>query len=182
MVARHDIKPVPVYVDSPLAVNTTDVFRRHTECFDEETRAFVQQNRHPALEFSQLTYVRSVDESKALNERKDPMIIISASGMAEAGRILHHLANNISDEKNIILIVGYMAEHTLGRRLVEKARVVKIFGEEYHRRAKIEIFGALSAHADRDEMIGYFERCGIGRIKRAFCVHGEPDVLGPFTN
>ncbi len=110
------------------------------------------------------------------------MIIISASGMAEAGRILHHLANNISDARNFILIVGYMAEHTLGKRLVEKARTVKIFGEEYERRAKVEIFGALSAHADRDEMLAYFQSCGAGHIKHAFCVHGEPDVLGPFAD
>ena len=109
------------------------------------------------------------------------MIIISASGMAEAGRILHHLANNISSPKNVILIVGYMAEHTLGKRLVEKAKTIKIFGEEYKRKAKIEVLGALSAHADKDEMLSYFQSCGPEHIKHAFCVHGEPEVLGPFA-
>ena len=119
MVAEGEIKPVPVFVDSPLAVNTTDVFRRHPEYFDQETRDFVRNNRHPALEFPGLTYIRSVEESKALNERDEPMIIISASGMAETGRILHHLKNNIGDPRNTVLIVSWQAPDTLGRRLAE---------------------------------------------------------------
>ena len=172
---------LPVYVDSPLSSAATDVYNKHEECWNGEAKDFVLNGSKP-FSFKTLRYTENVAESKQLNVMPGPMIIISASGMAEAGRILHHLANNISDEKNIILIVGYMAENTLGKRLVEKAKVVKIFGEEYQRRAQVEVFGALSAHADRDEMIDYFTKCGIGHIKHAFCVHGEPDVLGPFTD
>jgi metallo-beta-lactamase family protein len=174
------ICPVPVYVDSPLSSAATEVYNQHQECWDGDAKSFLLNAGKP-FSFKTLHYTENVAESKQLNVMPGPMIIISASGMAEAGRILHHLANNIGDEKNIILIVGYMAEHTLGKRLVEKAKVVRIFGEDYQRRAKVEIFGALSAHADRDEMIDYFTKCGIGRIKHAFCVHGEPDVLAPFT-
>ena len=137
MVADGQIQPLPVYVDSPLAVNTTDVFRRHPDLFDQETRAFVQENRHPALEFKGLTYVRSVEESKALNERHEPMIIISASGMAETGRILHHLKNNIGDPRNSVLIVSWQAPDTLGRRLAEGEKQVRIFGEPYEVRAEV---------------------------------------------
>jgi len=175
------ICPVPVYVDSPLSSAATAVYGKHQECWDHDAISFLLNGSKP-FSFKTLHYTENVEESKHLNVMPGPMIIISASGMAEAGRILHHLANNIGDEKNIILIVGYMAEHTLGKRLVEKAKTVKIFGEEYQRRAQIEVFGALSAHADRDEMLDYFTRCGVGHIKHAFCVHGEPDVLGPFTN
>lgn len=172
LVARHDIKPVPVYVDSPLAVNTTDVFRRHPECFDDETRAFVQQSKHPALEFSQLTYIRSVDESKALNGRKDPMIIISASGMAETGRILHHLKNNIGDPKNTILIVSWQAPDTLGRLLADRVKQVRIFGEPYDVRAEISTIGGLSGHAGQDLLVQYATTVKKG-VKQVFLVHGE---------
>ena len=104
---------MPVFVDSPLAVKATDVFKRHPECFDEETRKFVEESRHPALDFNMLTYIRSVEESKALNERTDPMVIISASGMAENGRILHHIKNNIENPKNTICIVSFRFFSTL---------------------------------------------------------------------
>jgi metallo-beta-lactamase family protein len=172
---------LPVYVDSPLSSAATEVYNKHQECWNGEAKEFVLNGSKP-FSFKTLHYTENVEESKQLNVMPGPMIIISASGMAEAGRILHHLANNISDEKNIILIVGYMAEHTLGKRLVEKAKVVRIFGEDYQRRAQIEVFGALSAHADRDEMLDYFASCGARHIKHAFCVHGDPDVLGPFTH
>jgi metallo-beta-lactamase family protein len=179
--AEGRICPVPVYVDSPLSSAATEVYGKHEECWDRDAISFLLNGSKP-FSFKTLRYTENVEESKQLNVMPGPMIIISASGMAEAGRILHHLANNIGDKKNIILIVGYMAEHTLGKRLVEKAKTVKIFGEEYQRSAQVEVFGALSAHADRDEMIAYFNKCGVGHIKHAFCVHGEPDVLGPFTN
>jgi metallo-beta-lactamase family protein len=172
MVAGGSLKPVPVYVDSPLAVNTTDVFRRHTECFDEETRAFVRQNRHPALEFRGLTYIRSVDESKALNGRKDPMIIIAASGMAETGRILHHLKNNIEDPKNTILIVSWQAPDTLGRRLADREKQVRIYGEPYQVRAEVSTIGGLSGHAGQDLLIRYAAEIK-SQVKRVFLVHGE---------
>ncbi|MGE5375482.1 MAG: MBL fold metallo-hydrolase, partial [Bacteroidota bacterium] len=131
MMFAKEVPPVPVFVDSPLAVNASQVFRKHPECFDDETRWFVQQAQHPALDFKLLKYVQSVEESKALNLRKDPMIIISASGMAETGRILHHLKNNIEDPKNTVCIVSWQAPDTLGRRLADREKQVKIFGEPY---------------------------------------------------
>src|SRR5512134_894741 len=146
MYANH-VKPVPVFVDSPLAMNASTVFTKHPECFDHETRWFVQQARHPALDFKMLTYVQSVEESKALNERKDPMVIISASGMAETGRILHHLRNNIEDQRNTVCIVSWQAPDTLGRRLVDAAKEVKIYGELYTCRSEVVTINGLSAHA-----------------------------------
>ncbi|MBI3739462.1 MAG: hypothetical protein HY258_10490 [Chloroflexi bacterium] len=172
MVNSGDIKPIPVYVDSPLAVNTSDVFRRHPECFDQETRTFVQQSKHPALDFKHLTYIRSVDESKALNERKDPMVIISASGMAETGRILHHLRNNIENPNNTILIVSWQAPDTLGRRLADREKRVKIFGEPYDVKAQIETIGGLSAHAGQDLLVKYAATIK-SQVKKVFLVHGE---------
>ena len=172
MEGRGELKPVPVYVDSPLAVNTTDVFRRHPECFDEETRTFVQQNKHPALEFKNLTYIRSVDESKALNERREPMIIISASGMAETGRILHHLKNNIENPKNTILIVSWQAPDTLGRHLADRDKQVRIFGEPYDVRAEISTIGGLSGHAGQDLLIRYAAAVR-SQVRQVFLVHGE---------
>lgn len=172
MVSRGEIPSVPVYVDSPLAVNTTDVFRRHPECFDDETRTFVRENRHPALQFEKLTYIRSVQESKSLNGRKDPMIIIAASGMAETGRILHHLKNNIGDSRNTILIVSWQAADTLGRRLGEGQSPVRIFGEPYDVRAEVVTIGGLSAHAGQDLLVDYAASAK-GQVRKVFLVHGE---------
>jgi metallo-beta-lactamase family protein len=123
--------------------------------------------------FGKLTYVRSVEESKRLNDRKEPCIIIAASGMCEAGRILHHLANNIEDPRNTILIVGFQAEHTLGRRLVEKDNEVKIFGEVYRRKANVVVLNSLSAHAGQDELVSYVKRVSGSILKSIFLVHGE---------
>ncbi len=163
---------VPVFVDSPLAVSASDIYRRHPECFDQETWDFISEHRHPALEFDQLTYTHSVDESKALNDRKDPMVIISASGMVEAGRILHHVKNNIHDERNTILIVSWQAPHTLGRRLADRKREVRIFGESYYRRAQIETINGLSAHAGQGLLVDY-ARSVAGQAKQIIFVHGE---------
>jgi metallo-beta-lactamase family protein len=113
------LPPVPVYVDSPLAVNVTDIFRRHPECYDQELREYMEHDQNP-FGFARLTYIRDVADSKRLNGSRLPMVIISASGMCEAGRILHHLRNNIEDPRNTVMIVGYCAEHTLGKRIVEK--------------------------------------------------------------
>src|SRR5574339_433178 len=172
MYANH-LTPVPVFVDSPLAVNASNVFTKHPECFDAETRWFVQQARHPALDFKMLTYVRSVEESKALNERKDPMVIISASGMAETGRILHHLKNNIEDPKNTVCIVSWQAPHTLGRRLAERDKQVRIFGEPYRVNAEVATIGGLSGHAGQDLLIRYAENTR-DTVQKVFLVHGEP--------
>jgi len=171
LVESGAIPKVPVYVDSPLSVNATEIFRAHPECFDEETRELVQANKSP-LGMGHVTYTRNVEESKELNELGGPMIIVSASGMCEAGRILHHLKNTIGDERNIVLIVGYCAQHTLGKRLVEKEPVVRIFGEEYKRRAAVEVLNAFSAHADRVELLEYVERCH-SDVEQFFIVHGD---------
>lgn len=169
----HDGLPkAPVYVDSPLAVDASDIFRKHPECFDEETRIFTQEGRHPALTFDQLTYIRSVEESKALNDRKAPMIIISASGMAETGRILHHLRNNIENPRNTICIVSWQAPYTLGRRLADREKQVKIFGEPFHVRAEVATIGGLSAHAGQDLLTEYALRLK-KQARAVFLVHGE---------
>ncbi len=172
MFFARDIPDVPVYVDSPLAVNASDVFQAHPELFDEETFQFVREARHPALNFRLLTYIRSVDESKTLNTRTDPMIIISASGMAETGRILHHLKNNIENPKNTILIVSWQAPDTLGRLLAEQTEYVKIFGEVYHRRAEVATIGGLSAHAGQDFLLEYALSTK-KQLKNIYLVHGE---------
>jgi metallo-beta-lactamase family protein len=172
MMYERDVPLVPVYVDSPLAVNASDIFRRHPECFDAETREFVEEARHPALAFKMLTYVRSVEESKALNERKDPMVIISASGMAETGRILHHLRNNIEDPRNTVCIVSWQAPYTLGRRLADREKRIKIFGEPYTVKAEIATIGGLSGHAGRNLLVEYATAVKKS-VKKVFLVHGE---------
>lgn len=172
MMFHNGVPRVPVYVDSPLAVNATDIFKRHLECFDDETAKFVAEARHPALDFKMLTYTRSVDESKALNERADPMIIISASGMAESGRILHHIKNNIENPKNTICIVSWQAPYTLGRRLADREKEVRIYGETYKRKCEIATIGGLSAHAGQNLLVKY--ATGVkGSVKDIFLVHGE---------
>jgi metallo-beta-lactamase family protein len=174
MISEGELPELPVYVDSPLAVNASQIFFRHTYLFDDETRQFVQEQRHPALNFKGLTYVQTVNESKAINEKKGPMVIISASGMAEAGRVLHHLRNNIEDPKNMILIVGWQAPDTLGRRLADREVEVKIFGEWFTRRAEVSTIGGLSAHAGQDMLVRY-GAASRSSLKKVFLVHGEPD-------
>lgn len=173
MMESRAIPSVPVFVDSPLAVNASDIFRQHKECFDEETELFISEGRHKeALGFARLTYTRSAEQSKALNERKDPMIIISASGMAEAGRILHHLKNNIENPLNTVLIVSWQAPHTLGRRLADQDERVKIFGEVYERRAEVEVIEGYSAHAGQPLLLEYAQSTH-ATLKQTFLVHGE---------
>lgn len=162
----------PIYVDSPLSMNATDVFRSHPECFDQETQMLISENRDP-FGFSQLHYIRNVEESKKLNDVQEPCIIISASGMCEAGRILHHLSNTIEDAKNTVLIVGFMAENTLGRKLVEKTPIIKIFGEAHSLKAQVVKLNAFSAHADHDELLSYIGRFTHERLQNIFVVHGE---------
>ncbi|MBL8061557.1 MAG: MBL fold metallo-hydrolase [Anaerolineales bacterium] len=172
MMHDGDVPSVPVYVDSPLAVKATDIFKNHLECFDEETREFVKESRHPALDFKMLSYVRSVDESKALNERTDPMVIISASGMAETGRILHHIKNNIENPKNTICIVSWQAPDTMGRRLADREPEVRIFGEVYKRKCDVATIGGLSGHAGQDLLVKYATAVK-DSVKDIFLVHGE---------
>ncbi len=180
MMSAGDVPMVPVFVDSPLAVRASQVFRNHPECFDEETRQFVMEAKHPALDFKMLTYVQSVEESKALNERKEPMVIISASGMAETGRILHHLKNNIENPKNTVCIVSWQAPHTLGRRLADREKQVKIFGEVYNRKAEVATIGGLSGHAGQDLLIKYAANVK-DSVKKIFLVHGEEKQAGILT-
>jgi len=170
------IDHIPVYVDSPLSVNVTEVFRKHSECFDEETKAILTaaENSDP-FGFDKLTYIRDVEQSKDLNDRPGPFIVIAASGMCEAGRVVHHLANSVSDPKNMILIVGYQAEQTLGKKLVLKEPVVNIFGEPHEVKAEIAVLNSFSGHADQNELLRYITKFSPRRIKRVFLVHGDLD-------
>lgn len=167
---------IPIFVDSPLSVNVTEIFKRHPECYDEETLAIIEKHDDP-FGFERLKYIRDVRESKKLNNMDDPCIIISASGMCEAGRILHHLKNSIESSKNIVLIVGYQAKGTLGRRLVEKKKTVRIFGEEYTREADVVVLNEFSSHGDRRDLIDYAKKSSARKI---FCVHGESEQIEEF--
>jgi metallo-beta-lactamase family protein len=165
---------VPIFVDSPLSVNTTEVFRMHPECFDKETLKYILANEDP-FGFGRLKFIKSVDESKKLNDITEPCIILASSGMCEAGRILHHLANNITNPNNTVLVVGFMAEHTLGRRIVERQPQLKIFGEMIQLKAEVAILNAFSAHAGQDELTAYLQTMNKTRLKNIFIVHGEPE-------
>jgi metallo-beta-lactamase family protein len=168
------IPEVPIYVDSPLAVDVTTVFRLHPEVFDRRERMVETTNE--LFDFPLLRYVREVSDSKALDAGTGPAVIISASGMVESGRILHHLAHGIGDHRNLVLFVGFQAEHTLGRRIQGGQQVVRILGQEYERRAEVETISGYSAHADRDELRAWVRRLG-GPVRRAFVVHGEAEAL-----
>jgi metallo-beta-lactamase family protein len=171
----NKLPDAPIFVDSPLAVNVTEIFRLHPECYDEELREFVSRDRHPdPFGFNRLRYIRNVEDSKALNVMEGPAVIISASGMCEAGRIQHHLKHNITDPRNLILIVSWQAPYTLGRRLVERKKVVKIFGEEFPLRARVETINGYSAHADRNGLLGWAKPIA-GDVRQAFVVHGDPE-------
>jgi len=166
-----DLPHVPIYVDSPLAVNASKIFRAHPECYDPEMNELIQTG-HPALDFKYLRYVETLDESKALNERTDPMIILSASGMAEVGRIVYHIRWAIEDKRNTIMIVSWQSPETLGRRLADREKTIKIFGDTYQVRAEIATVGGLSAHAGQDLLVEY--AAGVKQsAKSIFLVHGE---------
>lgn len=168
---NHRIPEIPVYIDSPLAIDATDIFRVHPECYDSETAQLLRTATDP-FGFRGLHYVSSVEESKSLNDIKTPIMIIAGSGMAEGGRILHHLRNNIGNPKNTVLIVGWQAENTLGRKIAEKWPEVPIFGEKYKLRCRVEVFDEFSAHADRNDLIEWVN-AGKDRWKRVFIIHGE---------
>lgn len=170
------IAPLPVFIDSPLAIDVTGVFRQHPECFDQETRQFLAQHGDP-FAFEGVKFTRTAEESMQIKDLPGPALIISASGMAEAGRILHHLRNHVEDARNTVLIVGFAAQHTLGRRLVEHQQRVKIWGVERDLRARVEVLDSFSAHADRKDLLAYAGSCG--NVRRVFLVHGEPDQQAP---
>jgi len=170
---------VPVFIDSPMAISATEIFRRNLECYDEEARRYIENGDNP-LDFPGLQFTKSADDSKALNDRTESMIIISASGMCEAGRIKHHLKHNLWRKECTILFVGYQAVGTVGRSLVEGAKKVKIFGEEINVRARIEAIDGFSGHADRDDLLAWvskFKR----KPKKIFIVHGEKDGMEVFS-
>lgn len=179
---QNRIPDLPIFVDSPLAVNATEVFRRHPECYDRETeRVFLQDGQDP-FGFGRLRYVRDVEESKRLNGLAYPHIVISASGMAEGGRILHHLRNSVGNPRNLVLLVGYAAQETLARKLMEGHRRVPIFGEPHEVRCQVLRIDDFSAHADRDELLEFLEFVPPGRLKRIFLVHGEEEQGIPFRD
>ena len=165
---------IPIFVDSPLSVNATQIFRIHPECFNANVYKMILGNDDP-FGFEYINYIQSVDDSKKLNDMHEPMIIISASGMCESGRILHHLANNIEDPRNTILIVGYQAADTLGRRIIEHVPKVKIFGEEYSLRAEVIEMHSFSAHADHNDLVEFAANFDRTKLQNIYLVHGEPD-------
>lgn len=165
---------IPVIVDSPLAVNATAVYQAHSECYDDEIRTYLREDDNP-FGFDNLRYIRQAEQSKALNGQKTPMVVVAASGMCEAGRILHHLRNNIDNPKTTVLMVGYCAENTLGRRLINQEKFVRIFGEEHVRRAEVVTMSSYSAHADQPELLEFLGHLDRQRLKNVFLVHGEPE-------
>ena len=174
LLKEKKIPELPIYVDSPLSGNVTEVFKAHPECLDEDTyNEFLKDGENP-FGFDRLTYTKSVEESKHLNEMNGPMIIIASSGMCEHGRILHHLKNNIEDPRNAVLLVGYQAANTLGRKIQDGMKIVNIFGDAYDVKAEIINMDAFSAHADRSDLLDYIKRLNdVQPIKKIFLVHGE---------
>ncbi|MBI5361416.1 MAG: MBL fold metallo-hydrolase [Planctomycetes bacterium] len=180
LIVRGRIPEFPVFIDSPLTLNATEVFFNNKEYFDDEALQ-TYENEYDPFGFNLMTYITSVEESKKLNTFNRPCIIISGSGMCEHGRILHHLANNIGNPRNIVLIVGFQAQGTLGRRLVEKMEEVRIFGVKYKRRAEIAVINAFSAHGDRNDLFNYLK--GFKKPpKKIFLVHGESDSLTAYAD
>jgi len=177
---QNKLPVFPIFVDSPLAVNVTEVYRTHPECFDRGTYLEFLNNHEDPFGFSRLTYVRDVNESKKLNDFKGPCMIISASGMAEGGRILHHLANNIEDPNNMILFVGYAAKETLARKIMDGAVDINILGSPYTVRAEVKKMDYFSAHADQKGLLEYALASVPDKSKNIFVVHGEPEESNPF--
>jgi metallo-beta-lactamase family protein len=172
---------MPVYVDSPLTVKITDIFKLHPECYDRETRELIQSDDSP-FDFPQLRYVSDKEESKALDASSEPSVIISASGMCEAGRVVHHLKATIDSDKNAICIVGFQAQHTLGRRIVERRARVKIFGVERDLRAEVATLNGFSAHADQNDLVEYaLALKDRGPLQHVALVHGEPQAQSALT-
>ena len=175
----QQLPAIDVYVDSPLATNLTEVFRLHPECYDAEMAdALVHEPDGDPLGFSKLRYTRTVDDSKRLNTLDGPAVIISASGMCEAGRILHHLANHVSDPSTTVLFVGFQAQDTLGRRILDGASPIRIFGEVFDVHANIQHIDGYSAHADRHDLLTWAGSVAhLGHVKQTFLVHGEMDAM-----
>ena len=172
---------IKVYVDSPLSTNITDIMRENVDCFNQRLQEYIKTDADP-FGFSNLTYIREKEESIALNSNEKPCIILSASGMMDAGRIKHHLANNISNSQNTILIVGYCSPNSLGGRIKSGEKQVKIFGEFHEVNADVEIIDSYSAHADYNELIRFLSCQVKSKVKKLFLVHGDPDAKISFKN
>lgn len=170
------IPEIPIYVDSPMATSATNIFQLHPECYDEEIRkTFTSHHKNP-FGFDSLHFTNSIEESKKLNDVKEPIIVISADGMCEAGRIQHHLIHTIENPRNSILLVGYMAENTLGRKIQEGQREVRIMHDTFKVKARVEEINAFSAHADYEEMWSYLSTIDRSKLKKIFLVHGESNA------
>ena len=181
LVNRGEMPNVPVFVDSPLAVNVTEAFRTHPECYDDETRrALLADSDGSVFGFKRLTYIRRVEDSKALNDLDGPAVIISASGMAEHGRVLHHLRHTIEDPRHMILFVSFQARDTLGRRILDGQRYVKILGDEFTVRAEVRRIEAFSGHADRGDLLAWV-RPQASNLRGVFLVHGEEEAMRALT-
>jgi metallo-beta-lactamase family protein len=180
MIEQGEIPRIPIVVDSPLAVGISDLYAKYPEYFDDEACALLaKEGETRALGYEYVTFTRSVDESKALNDKPGPMVILSASGMAESGRIRHHLANTIGDPKNTVLIVSWQAPDTLGRLLAEQAKTVRIFGEPIERQAEVATIGGFSAHAGQN-FLSEYAKAAADNSEAIFLVHGEPKSAIPF--
>jgi metallo-beta-lactamase family protein len=171
---------IPIYVDSPLAVNATDIFRMHYDQFNIEVQQVMQNDDDP-FGFGTLHYIKNVNDSKKLNQSKDPCVIISASGMMEAGRVKHHLANNVDNPANSVLAVGYCAPRTLGARILSGEKDISIFGNPHHIKADIFKIDAFSGHGDYKEMSDYMECQQTDKIKKLFLVHGDDEAREHYT-
>ena len=179
---QNRIPDMPIFVDSPLACNATEVFRKYPEYLDRETQRLFLLDHEDPFGFKRLTYIHDVESSKKLNSLTAPHVVISGSGMAEGGRILHHLRNNIDNPKNLILFVGYAAKETLARKIMDGKSVVKILGEEHTVRSKIKMLDAFSAHADRRDLLDYVSLNSTERLKHIFLIHGEQDQVIPLRD
>ena len=169
---EKNLDRIPVYVDSPLSTNATEIYRNHTECFDEEISAHLQSDPNP-FGFNNLQYITEVEESKNLNMMEGPAIIISASGMAEAGRVIHHISNNIENENNTILMVGYCAKGTLGARIRNGEKEIKLFGEMKQVKARVELMDSFSAHGDQKEMLDFLDNLDRKSLQKIYLVRGD---------
>jgi metallo-beta-lactamase family protein len=170
---------IKIFVDSPLSTSATQIVRNHPECFNENLREYIQHDPDP-FGFNNLVYVQDAAESKAINDLKEPCIIISASGMCDAGRVKHHLRYSIEDEKNTVLMVGYCSPNTLGAKLMASAKQVRIFGDYFDVKADIEVIHSYSAHADYEELIRFLSCQDPSKVKSIFLVHGEEQAKAIF--
>lgn len=171
---------IPVYVDSPLSMKATEIFRKHPECFDEETNEILKSD-DDVFGFERLHFIRDAEESKTLNDKKESCMIIAASGMCEAGRIVHHLNNNIENPKNTVMIVGYQAEHTLGKKIVDRQPEISIFGEVKQLNCEVVVMNSFSAHADHRELSDYVAKFNRSALQNIFLVHGDVERAEKFS-